>query len=123
MPGLVSAAVVSLVLLFRDIISPSTVKILDIGTAILFGSGRLCQVHDGDLVDRRSSSALRSHGRLDFGSQWRLSAGETPSEISRNSILPTPKLISQFILFPGRFFPRSKNGPFAVVRWRCSTEE
>jgi len=38
MPGLVSAAVVSVALLLRDIISPNrTVKILDIGTAILFG--------------------------------------------------------------------------------------
>lgn len=38
MPGLVSAAVVSVVLLLRDLVSPSrTVKILDIGTVILFG--------------------------------------------------------------------------------------
>jgi hypothetical protein len=38
MPGLVSAAAVSVVLLLRDIISPSrTVRILDIGTALLFG--------------------------------------------------------------------------------------
>lgn len=38
MPGLVSAALLSVALLFRDIISPNrTVKILDIGTVILFG--------------------------------------------------------------------------------------
>ncbi len=38
MPGLVSAAIVSFLLLLRDIISPSrTVKILEIGTVILFG--------------------------------------------------------------------------------------
>lgn len=38
MPGLVSAAIISALLLLRDITSPTrTVKILDIGTVILFG--------------------------------------------------------------------------------------
>jgi hypothetical protein len=38
MPGLISAAMVAFALLIRDIISPKrTVKLLDIGTTILFG--------------------------------------------------------------------------------------
>jgi hypothetical protein len=38
MPGLISAAIVAVALLLRDIISPKrTVKILDIGTTVLFG--------------------------------------------------------------------------------------
>jgi hypothetical protein len=38
MPGLVSAAIISAILLLRDAISPNrTVKIVDIGTTILFG--------------------------------------------------------------------------------------
>jgi hypothetical protein len=37
-PGLISAAIVAVILLMRDAISPNrTVKILDIGTVILFG--------------------------------------------------------------------------------------
>lgn len=73
--GLLCGAIASLVLIARDALSPNRkVKVLEVGTALLFGgTGRLQHVDRHDLAGGRRAPARRRGpiaGRAGFHGDW-----------------------------------------------------